>query len=464
MAGGWWRVWALVVLFAPAAAVYAGPSIAELDPGIVRVIAETRDGYSTGTGFIINDTGLVGTNNHVVEGGYAFHVLVSGSRTPVPAQVLWQDASVDLALLRAAGLGGEPATLSSASLEKGSEVFAVGFPGLADHQGDAVDTSVTRGVISRLFLGNWDTPQELEIIQHDAAINPGNSGGPLFDACGAVIGVNTKGIDPSVGAGFYLASRITVLIGVLRDRGDPYTDRGTACVAEPGSDAEARRQAEEAQREAEAARGQAEAAHGQAEAARRQAEEALQAQQETQAETQRRIDEATGRLADALRGRDRRFWAMTALLALGILIALALGLRKPRERILRLMGHYGERLSQVYYTRRPPRPRRGIAMSGFTPHGQPVKVLLAGRGFARQGYGLTIGRYPGLVNAVLADDHVSRRHLRVRWNGSGFEVEDLNSSNGTIVNGRRLEPFRARALGPGDMVRIGRLDLQVSMA
>ena len=128
------------------------------------------------------------------------------------------------------------------------------------------------------------------------------------------------------------------------------------------------------------------------------------------------------------------------------------------------MGYYGERLSQVYYTRRPPRPRRGIAMSGFAPDGQPVKVLLAGRGFARQGYGLTIGRYPGLVDGVLADGHVSRRHLRVRWTGKGFQVEDLNSSNGTIVNGDRLEPFRRRALGPGDLVRIGRLELQVSLA
>ena len=456
MARVWRQAWALVALAAPAA-VYAGPDIAELDPGIVRVIAETQDGYSTGTGFIVNDTGLVGTNHHVVEGGYAFQVLVSGSRTPVEAQVLWQDAGVDLALLRAAGLGGEPATLSSAPLDKGSDVFAVGFPGLADHQGDAVDTTVTDGVIGRLFVGTWDTSQELEIIQHNAEINPGNSGGPLFDACGAVVGVNTKGIDPSVGAGLYLASRITELIAVLRDRGDPYSVRDTACVAEPGSDAEARRQAEEAQQ-------QAEAAGRQAEEAGRQAEEALQAQQETQAETQRRIDEATGRLVDALRGRDRRFWAMTALLTLGILIALALGLRKPRERILRIMGHYGERLSQVYYTRRPPRPRQGIAMSGFTPDGQPVKVLLAGRGFARQGYGLTIGRYPGLVDAVLADGHVSRRHLRVRWTGKGFQVEDLNSSNGTIVNGDRLEPFRRRALGPGDLVRIGRLELQVSLA
>ena len=445
MARAWRQAWALAALAVPAAASHAGPGIAELDPGVVRVVAETHDAISTGTGFIINDTGLVGTNHHVVEDGRDFYVLVSGSRTPVEARVLWQDEGLDLALLHAGGLGGTPVTLSSATLEKGSDVFAVGFPGLADYQGNAVDTSVTRGVISRLFPAHWDIPrQRFEIIQHDAAINPGNSGGPLFDACGAVIGVNTKGADPSVGAGFYLASRITEMIDVLRVRGDPFSVRDTACVAEP------RAAAEEAQRHAEEAQ--------------RQAEEARERQQETQAETQRRIDEAMGRLTEALRGRDRRFWTMSALMALGILVALALGLRKPRERILRIMGHYGERLSQVYYTRRPPRPRRGIVMSGFAPDGQPAKVLLAGRGFARQGYGLTVGRYPALVDAVLADEHVSGRHLRVRWTGKGFEVEDLNSSIGTIVNGHRLAPFRSCAVGPGDLVRIGSLELKVSMA
>ena len=67
------------------------------------------------------------------------------------------------------------------------------------------------------------------------------------------------------------------------------------------------------------------------------------------------------------------------------------------------------------------------------------------------------------MDTVLADAHISRRHLRIRWGSRGFEVEDLSSSNGTIVNGERLEPFRRRTLGAGDVVRIGRLELLVSM-
>ena len=93
-----------------------------------------------------------------------------------------------------------------------------------------------------------------------------------------------------------------------------------------------------------------------------------------------------------------------------------------------------------------------------------MRVRLGARRFARQGHGLAIGRSPALVDAELPDDRVSRRHLRIRWTGDGFEVEDLNSSNGTAVNGELLEPFRPRPLGAGDTVRVGSLELMVSMA
>ena len=119
MARVWRQAWALVALAAPAA-VYAGPDIAELDPGIVRVIAETQDGYGTGTGFIVNDTGLVGTNHHVVEGGSAFHVLVSGSRTPVEAQVLVAGREIrSLRCCARPASAVSPATLTSAPVGGG---------------------------------------------------------------------------------------------------------------------------------------------------------------------------------------------------------------------------------------------------------------------------------------------------------------------------------------------------------
>ena len=437
-------LWLLIVLAVPPAAD-AAPDVAEMELGVVRVIAHSPRGYSTGTGFIVNGTGLVATNQHVVEGGRSFTVLISGSRSPAEAELLWADEGLDLALLRAPGLGGSPVTLSRAPLQKGSEVFALGFPGLADEKGNAVDATLTKGVVGRLFRGSWDSSQ-IDLIQHSAPINPGNSGGPLFDACGAVVGVNTQGsgsgrimrddqgeiVDIMAGVGIYFASRASELIAVLERLGEAFSASGTACAAEAEADEEARRQAGAAQQQAE--------------------------------EAQQEIQDTSRRLSDALRELGRRFWMVSALMALGILAALALALRKPRERILRIASDYGERISRVYPGRRPRGLKRGIAFSGFTPGGKPLRVRLGARRFARQGHGLAIGRSPALVDAALPDDRVSRRHLRIRWTGDGFEVEDLNSSNGTAVNGELLEPFRPRPLGAGDTVRVGSLELMVSMA
>ena len=463
MRRGWRHAWALLGLACATAVSYAAPDFAVIEQGVVRVITTVDRGVGTGTGFIINDTGLVATNHHVVDGGIRFEVHVSGSSAMVEAQVLWRNADLDLALLRAPGIGGEPLALSTAPLNRGDEVWALGFPGLADRLGSALQFTVTDGVIGRLFPGSWGASQ-LEIIQHSAEINPGNSGGPLADACGAVIGVNTEGsgagrivhdengvlIDVMAGVGIYFASRITELIRVLRAEGEQFTPSDAACVPESAPDEEARRRADEAQQ--------------QAGEAQQQAEEALEGQERIVAETRQRLEEATRRLSEALQGRDRRFWTVSAIMMLGILIALVFALRKPRERIREIVGQAGDRLSQVYVAQRNRRRlKRGIVISGFTLDGQPLKVHFRGRRFAEQGYGLTIGRYPGLVDAVLADAHISRRHLRIRWSSKGFEVEDLNSANGTIVNGERLEPFRHRALGAGDVVRIGRLELLVSM-
>ena len=448
--------WVPLALTCATTAAYAAPDFAAIERGVVRVVTTVDGGVGTGTGFIVNDTGLVATNQHVVDGGIGFEVHVSGSSTMVEARVLWRDADLDLALLRAPGLGGEPLALSTATLDAGDEVWALGFPGLADRLGNALRFTVTDGVIGRLFHGSWGATR-MEIIQHSALINPGNSGGPLIDACGAVIGVNTEGsgagrivhdehgavIDVMAGVGIYFASRITELVTVLRARGEPFTSSDAACVPDTAPDEEARRRAEEAGR---------------------QAQQALEGQERILAETRQRLEEATRRLTEALQGRDRRFWTVSAIMALGTLVALVFALRKPRERIREIVGQAGDRLSQAYVAQRHRRRlKRGIVISGYTLDGQPLRIHLRGRRFAGRGHGLTIGRYPGLVDAVLADAHVSRRHLRIRSTGRGFEVEDLNSSNGTIVNGERLEPFRHHPLGAGDVVRIGRLELMVSM-
>jgi 2-alkenal reductase len=177
-------------------------------PAVVTVINEQRfsDGFfgeteveaGRGTGFAIDNSGNIVTNEHVVRGGTGFQVLLENGEKR-DATLVGADPLSDLAVVQ---MDGPPlATVSfgdSSALRQGQPVLAIGSP-LGDFTG-----TVTSGIVSAL---NRDFPYEAQmpgeavvyndLIQHDAAINPGNSGGPLVDLAGRVIGVNTLGIPQS---------------------------------------------------------------------------------------------------------------------------------------------------------------------------------------------------------------------------------------------------------------------------
>jgi len=188
---------------------------ARVSPSVVEIDSESSAGSDTGTGFFINNTGYIMTNNHVVEGA----VLASGKITVklsnnevYSATVVGRDTSYDLAVLKIT-LTNTPALQlgDSSKVEVGDAVIAIGSPlGL---QG-----TVTSGIISaknRPVTTSSDSKSGensyIDALQTDAAINPGNSGGPLVDASGAVIGVNSaiaslgqdvSGQPGSIGLGF----------------------------------------------------------------------------------------------------------------------------------------------------------------------------------------------------------------------------------------------------------------------
>ena len=152
--------------------------------GVVRVTA----GSSSGSGFIVDESGVVVTNEHVVRGARSVGIwLTSGRR--YDGEVVARDAIADLAIVRIDSNDrfhsiavGDPARV-----RVGDEVLALGFP-LAGKIGSSL--TVTRGIISSTRTANG-----VALLQTDAAINPGNSGGPLIDHDGNVIGVNTFRIE-----------------------------------------------------------------------------------------------------------------------------------------------------------------------------------------------------------------------------------------------------------------------------
>ena len=145
---------------------------------------------------VIDTTGYILTNNHLVEGVTSLVVgLPTGRLTP--GRVTARDFLLDLALIKINATDLVPATLNpSATLDIGETVVAIGNP-LALKGGSTVTVGVVSALDRSVLTPNGETLYDL--IQTDAAINPGNSGGPLVDLSGQVVGINVA-IAPSAQA------------------------------------------------------------------------------------------------------------------------------------------------------------------------------------------------------------------------------------------------------------------------
>jgi len=190
-------------------------------PGVVfvrsEIIEQTNNPFdpfggaqkseSTGSGFVIDATGDILTNNHVIDGATAGSITVQfADKKTVKATVVGKDPSTDLALLKV-----DPEGLDLKALPLGSSKDVhVGDPTIAIGNPFGLDRTLTTGVVSALQR-QIQAPNGFaikDVIQTDAAINPGNSGGPLIDSAGRVIGINSQietgggGGSGNVGIGF----------------------------------------------------------------------------------------------------------------------------------------------------------------------------------------------------------------------------------------------------------------------
>jgi putative serine protease PepD len=183
--------------------------------GVVAIKAITAKGEDEGTGIVLNEKGLILTNDHVIAGATSITVEANGSSSMTRvAKVVGEEANQDLALISVnpSGLGLKALTLASSTpVQVGDSVYAIGNP-------YGLEETLTRGIVSALAR-EIEAPDGAKItgaIQTDAALNPGNSGGPLLDEEGDVIGVNSQiasdaasvdGSQPgSTGVGFAISS------------------------------------------------------------------------------------------------------------------------------------------------------------------------------------------------------------------------------------------------------------------
>lgn len=185
-----------------------------VEPAVVSVTATTTStnpffGSSTqkatGSGFVVTSSGIVFTNDHVIEGASSITVTLPDGRS-FDAKVVSTDASRDFAVLKIGATGLPTVTLGrSSSLQLGQSVVAIGYA-----LGLSGGPSVTSGIVSSLertiqaqdanVSGGVRTYRN--VLQTSAAINPGNSGGPLVDLAGNVVGINTAGVSSADNIGF----------------------------------------------------------------------------------------------------------------------------------------------------------------------------------------------------------------------------------------------------------------------
>ena len=206
-----------------------------VSPAVVTIQAQGASSGGTGSGVVYDAQGDIVTNYHVIAsalGGGQIQVTLADGRL-YSAEVVGHDKTTDLAVIR---LDNPPSNLtvarfaSSANLEVGAPVMAIGAPlGLSNTVTTGIVSAVNRPVEVSVDedSSSQDSTQAssdlvvTNAIQIDASINPGNSGGPLFDASGAVIGINSSikslssssdGQAGSIGLGFAIPSDLVVSI------------------------------------------------------------------------------------------------------------------------------------------------------------------------------------------------------------------------------------------------------------
>ncbi len=186
----------------------------KVSPGVVNITKTVVEyGFfftpftneATGSGVVLDASGNILTNNHVIESAQTLEVALP-DQTTYQANIVGTDPQNDLAVIRVVGAPKErlhPVAFGdSATLKVGQKVLAIGNP-------FRMQNTLTTGIISSLGRKiQTDTSLIDNVIQTDAAINPGNSGGPLLNAAGEMIGINTMIISPgganggNVGIGF----------------------------------------------------------------------------------------------------------------------------------------------------------------------------------------------------------------------------------------------------------------------
>lgn len=471
---------ALAFIFSISSNVHAQTDVERLRESVVKIYNIDRKGnISTGTGFIVSNQGHVVTNNHVTSGYKNLVVMLNNTADILEAELINTSREVDISILRVPELAGNKnrLTLNYADNDAGRKVWAIGYPGVADRAVKNIDrtaiSTTTDGIVSRSYNGTWGSGGTTRIIQHNATINGGNSGGPLFNDCGEVIGVNTAGtsvvvrnnkIDASQGV-FY-ASHISETIRLLENSRVKIRKVNSKCAGlSAGGGASGKVDAKIKEMQDDFSKKEKERLKLEAleKEKRNKKEKEEKERREAEAKRQKQILVALG--------------SAIGLLSVLTLSALIFAMRKPKHPFVRSMSRMVgmSKPGDIAPERSKPSPRseapiprrkqastRSVNLSGFDHAGHRVSIHMDGRDLASK-HGVTLGRSTDFSDHILDDDAVSKRHLRIIMENENLMIEDLNSTNGTQIGGRKISPFNPQKLRRNDRITIGGLQLDVNL-
>lgn len=192
--------------------------VERVEPGVVRLDVQSEIANAIGSGFLIDESGIVVTNYHVIGGANAVSATFNNKQKVQVAGNVLAHPDLDIALLKLEHVpqGAQIVPLAAAIPRKGESVYAFGSP-------KGLSFSVTTGTVSAVrhsdefeeSIGVRPFKTNTQLIQTDAAISPGNSGGPLVNNKGEVVGVNTVSVVAGQNLNFSIsATELNPLIAI----------------------------------------------------------------------------------------------------------------------------------------------------------------------------------------------------------------------------------------------------------
>lgn len=469
------RYWILSLFFV------GFPVSAEIDPDLVRESLVRVRAYDNnrivaeGTGFVVNEDGHVLTNAHLIEQAAQLTVLSLKTGAEILSQQTFVNEDMNLALLHVQGLGLPPLKLSEQGADVGRIVQTLKY---------APDETVqlsqgTIGVYQDIPGMTADDPT-VHMLEHNAMITSREFGMPLFNECGQVVAVNTpepEGVHWLTGRiaepeGKVLALRSNDIITALKDKGINHTAVTDVCLSAVERAERTAMQQQKAAMAAAAAKQEAEKAQQRAEAAKAAAEEdaALKKQAAEAAEAARLAAEETAGLKqeEAERLQQERtkkeqqlLWAVTTgtililLALLGWFMSARLKRKKLQSAAARLSTAEQEAQEARQAAAKAPKPAPfKCILEGQDNAGKPFTLSIPPLALGDPA-GVVLGRNPADSEFIIDHDEISREHTRLTYTNERLYAEDLDTLNGTTVNGHLLEPREKVLLQDKDRLQMG---------